>query len=235
MITEESFVDFRCPYCEETVSFPATDAGFARACPNCTETVLVPQDGSDVGERLPLPIITERLSLRRFAPGDWKDLLEYMSDESLFHHLSGGPLEEDDLLRWLEAEVHVKLTTPDQMFYLGIELTEKSKLVGHIGLRFTDPLQAGLLVILNRNFHRQGIAIEALRGLFEFCFKGIKLHRLTATLDARNASARRLFEKAGMRREGEFLKSVPSHEGWQSSLAYALLDEEFAKPAQSAG
>ena len=229
MITEESFVDFRCPYCEEPVSFPATDAGFARACPNCTETVIVPEDGSDLGGRLPLPIVTERLTLRRFAPGDWKDVGEYMSDECLFHHLGGGPLEEEELLRWLDAEVHVKLTTPDQMFYLGIELKEQSKVIGHIGLRFSDPLQAGLLILLNRNFHGKGFATEALQALFGFCFKDLKLHRLTATSDTRNTSACKLFEKAGMRREGEFVKSIQSHEGWQSSAAYALLEEEFAK------
>ncbi len=231
MITEENFVDFRCPYCEETVSFPQADAGFARACPNCTETVLVPADGSDVGGRLPLPITTERLTLRRFAPGDWKDLLEFMSDESLFRYMGGGPLEEDDVLRWLEAEVHVKLTTPEQMFYLGIELKEQSKLIGHVGLRFTDPLQAGLLIILNGKFHGKGFATEALRGLFGFCFGAIRLHRLTATFDTRNTSADKLFTKVGMRREGEFLKSIPSPEGWQSSAAYALLDEEFTKPS----
>ncbi len=232
MITEDSFVDFRCPFCGETVSFPQADAGFARACPNCTETVIVPEDGGDVGGRLPLPIETERLNLRRFAPGDWKDLLEYMSDESLFHYLGGGPLGEEELLRWLDAEVHVKLTTPDQMFYLGIELKEQGKIIGHIGLRFTDPLQAGLLVLLNPKYHGKGFAAEALQGLFRFCFKGIKLHRLTATSDTRNVAACKLFEKAGMRREGEFLKSIPSHEGWQSSAAYAVLEEEFTKAPQ---
>ncbi len=229
MLTEESFVDFRCPYCEETISFPGADAGYARACPNCTETVLVPEDGAEVGAQLPLPVETDRLNLRRFRPGDWKDLLEFMSDESLFQYEGGGPLEEEQLLHWLDAEVHVKLTTPDQMFYLGIELKEPTKLIGHIGLRFVDPLQAGVRILLNRNYQGQGFAAEALEGLFRFCFKGIKLHRLTAASDARNTGACKLFEKVGMRREGEFLKSIPSHEGWQSSVAYALLEEEFAK------
>lgn len=228
MITEENFVDFRCPHCQETISFPQADAGFARACPNCTETVIVPEDGSDVGRQLPLPIQAERLVLRRFAPGDWKDLLEFMSDEETFRYVGGGPLEEEDLLRWLEAEVHVKLTTPDQMFYLGIELKEPQKLIGYIGLRFTDPLQSALIVVLNRAFRRKGFAAEAVRAVLGFCFKGIRLHRVAARSNSQNAPACKLLDRVGMRREGEFLKDTTGLEGWESSTWYAMLEEEFS-------
>ncbi len=227
MITEENFIDFKCPYCQETVSFPQADSGFARACPSCTETVIVPDDGSETGRPLPFPLETERLVLRRFAPGDWRDLLEFMSDEERFRHLGGGPLEEETLLRWLDVEAHVKLTTPDQMFYLGIQLKESGKLIGYVGLRFTDPLQTALVVLLNRSFEKQGFATEALRAVLGFCFKGIKLHRVTARIDTRDTAATKLCERVGLRREGEFVKDTPGLDGWHSSGWYALLEEEF--------
>jgi [ribosomal protein S5]-alanine N-acetyltransferase len=231
MITEENFVDFKCPHCEETVSFPQSDAGFARACPNCTETVVVPDDGSELGRKLPLPLETQRLALRRFAPGDWKDLLEFMSDEEIFRYIGGGPMEEEDLLRWLDAEVNVKLTTPDQMFYLGIELKETNKLIGHVGLRFTDPFQTALLVVMNRAFQRKGYATEAVQAVLGFCLKAIKLHRVTARATTLNPAACKLFERVGMRREGEFLKDTPTLDGWQSSVWFAMLEEEFSARA----
>ncbi len=235
MITEENFIDFKCPYCEETISFPQADAGFARGCPSCTESVIVPDDGSETGRRLPLPIDTPRLALRRFAPGDWKDLLEFMSDEEIFRFIGGGPLEEDELLRWLEAETNVKLTTPDQMFYLGMELKEQNKVIGYVGLRFADPLQTGLIVVVNRAYQRKGLGTEAVRAVLGFCFNDIKLHRVTARSNTLNTAACKLFQRVGMRREGEFLKDTPSPEGWQSSAWYALLEEEFAQtPSQSA-
>ena len=43
-----------------------------------------------------------------------------MSDEEFFRYLDGVPLDEDGVLRWLESDAHVKLTTPDQIFYLGM-------------------------------------------------------------------------------------------------------------------
>src|ERR1039457_3211455 len=81
MITEESFIDFKCPYCGDSVSFPRESAGLAQACPNCTQSVIVPDDGSEVGHQIPLHITTPRLLLRRLAGGDWRDLLELISDE----------------------------------------------------------------------------------------------------------------------------------------------------------
>ena len=139
MITEESFIDFRCPYCGETISFPRENAGHPQACPGCTESVIVPEDGSPEGGKLPLPITTQRLVLRRFAPVDWQDLLECLSDEETFRHMDGRPLEEEDVLHWLERERQVKLTTPDQAFYLGIQSQESDKLIGYVSLSFPEP------------------------------------------------------------------------------------------------
>jgi len=226
MITEESFVDFKCPYCQETVSFPGADAGYARACPMCSATVIVPSDGSGVGKPLPLPLQTERLTLRRFLPGDWKDLLEFMSDEQLFA-FGGNPLGEDEVLQWLEAERNVKLTTPDQPFYLGIQLKEGEKMIGFVSLRFTDPLQAMLYIILNRNYQHKGYGLEAVDAVLGFCFEGIKLHRVSARCDSRNAAACKLCENVGLRKEGEFLKDTHGLEGWHNSVYYAALEEEY--------
>jgi len=229
MITEESFVDFKCPYCGEPVSFPGESAGFAQACPNCTESLIVPDDGSEVGHQIPLPISTARLLLRRFAGGDWKDLLELMADEEFFRYQDGAPLDEDGVLHWLESDPHVKLTTPDQPFYLGIQVQDSGKLIGYLSLHFTDAqrLQVVFNIGLNRNFQRQGFALEAVEALLGFCFEGLKLHRVACWCDSRNAAACRLLDKVGLRREGEFVKNRWVHGEWTNSIWFAALREEY--------
>jgi [ribosomal protein S5]-alanine N-acetyltransferase len=236
MITEASFIDFKCPHCGEVVSFPQENAGRPEACPICTESFIVPDDGSEVGWQIPLPITTARLVLRRLAGQDWRDLLELMADEEFFRYREGMPLEEDAVLHWLERDVHVKLTTPDQTLYLGITLQDGGKLIGYIGLNFPEPhrLQATFSIGLNQKFHRQGLGLEALVGLLTFCFEGLKLHRVSASCDSLNAAGIRLLEKAGMRREGEFRKHRLLHDRWADSMWYALLDEEFSKAANNA-
>jgi len=230
MITEESFIDFKCPYCRAAVSFPQETAGLAQACPDCTESLIVPEDGSAVGKSLPLPINTPRLVIRRFAPGDWKDLMELTAAEELFQYTEGHPLEEEEVLRWLESDTHVKLTTPNQYFYLAIETQEPAKLIGYIGLLHFDAqqLQATLSIYVNKAFQRQGFALEALDAVVGFCFEDIKLHRITASCDSRNTAARSLFEKLGLRREGEFLKNHLLHGEWTNAIWYAALREEYA-------
>jgi len=228
MITEENFIDFKCPYCGDPVSFPQENAGFMQACPGCYESLIVPDDGGEVGRQIPLPITTPRLVLRRLAGSDWQDLLELMSDEEFFRYRDGAPLDEDGVLHWLESDAHVKLTTPDQPFHLGIQVQAGGKLIGYLSLSFTDPqrLQVAFSIGLNRNFHRQGFALEALAAMLGFCFAGLKLHRVAGWCDNRNAAACRLLEKVGLRREGEFLKNRWVHGEWTNSVWYAALNEE---------
>jgi RimJ/RimL family protein N-acetyltransferase len=228
MITEENFIDFKCPNCSESVSFPHESAGSLQACPSCNESLIVPEEGSDAGGQIPLPIATSRLVLRRLAPGDWKDLLELTADEEFFHYQDGVPLDEDSVLRWLESDAHVKLTTPDQPFFLGIQLQDGGKLIGYLSLTFTDPqrLLVTFNIGLNRSFHRKGFALEAAEAVLGFCFEGLKLHRVAAWADSRNTAACRLLAKLGMRREGEFVKSRWVHGEWVNSIWYAVLDED---------
>ncbi len=229
MITEESFIDFKCPYCGGSVSFPRESAGSVQACPDCIESLIVPDDGSEMGRAIPLPINTARLALRRFAAGDWKGLQELLSDEELFRYTEGRSLEEDEILRWLESDSHIKLTTPSQIFCLAIEERETARMIGYIGLNLADPhrLQARLTIYLNRSFQRKGFALEALDALLGFCFEGIKLHRISASCDSRNTAACRLFENVGLRREGEFLKDELLHGEWVNTVWYAALAEEW--------
>ena len=236
MITEENFIDFKCPYCEEPVSFPQESAGYLQACPNCTESLIVPDDGSEVGKHIPLPIRTPRIILRRLASSDWKDLLELMSDEEFFRYQDGVPLDEDGVLHWLESDAHVKLTTPEQTFYLGIEVQNGGKLIGYVSLSFTDPpcLLVTFNISLNRRFERQGFGMEAVEALLGFCFEALKLHRVAGWCDSRNVAACRLLEKAGLRREGEFLKNRWVHGEWTNSVWYAVLEEEYLSGEDSA-
>jgi len=234
MMTEEQFVDFKCPHCADVVTFPLDSAGRAQECPGCSESVIVPKDGSGIGGKLPIPITTRQLVLRRFEARDWRDLLEFLSDEELFLYVEGRPLGEEEILRWLEADQAVRLTTPQQPFCLGIELPADNKLVGYLSLSFIDPprLQAAVNLFIHRSFQRKGLATEALTALLDFCFNGIGLHRVLTSIDSRNAAADRLCQKAGLRREGEFLKDRFLDGQWANTRYYAMLTEDHCARQQ---
>ncbi len=237
MITEESFVDFKCPYCGDTVSFPQDCVGLAQECPLCSETVVVPKDGSQVGRKLPLPLATPRLILRRFQAADWQDLLQVTSDEELFHYVEDRPMGEEEVIRWLEADSYGRLTTANHPFYLALELKQTSKLVGHLSLSLDGQRhrQAGLSVFVQRSCQRQGLATEAVTAVLAFCFAGIGLHRVTAACDRQNVAAVRLWEKAGLRREAEFRQDRWVNGEWVDTIWFGLLREEYQPTQNQAG
>src|SRR5437899_9719834 len=84
---EENFFDFKCPYCAAVNSFPENAAGRLRDCMNCMENFLVPEPSGEVARKVPLPITSANLVLRRAEPEDWKDFLEFLfADEDDFNH-----------------------------------------------------------------------------------------------------------------------------------------------------
>lgn len=222
-ITEANFLDFTCPYCGELNSFPQDSAGYVRECVNCRESLIVPEAGSEAGLKIPVPITTPRLVLRRLGARDWKDLMEFRFTD------------EEEALRWLENDHVVKLTTPDQTFSLGVELRDGGKIIGCLGLKFIDQdvLQAEVLVSWNEDPQYSDFANEAVAGLLGFCFAGVKLHRVIAKCGSSNSEGCRMLEAAGMRREGEFVKNYYGDGEWLGTVWFAMLDEEYREGGSS--
>jgi ribosomal-protein-alanine N-acetyltransferase len=236
MITEEAFIDFTCPECGELNSFPLTRAGMLEECVSCLASLIVPGSSEEAGRSIHVPLVTSRLVLRRFTAHDWKALLELAADDEFLTYTDGLAVQGDDeavreeaVLHWLERDHLIKLTTPDQPFRLAIELKDGNKLMGYLRLVFADHqrLQAGFMVNLHRSYQRQGYGSEAVEALLAFCFEDLKLHRVTANFDSGHTAACRLCEKAGLRREAEFVKNYSFDGEWRNTVWFGLLEEEF--------
>jgi RimJ/RimL family protein N-acetyltransferase len=234
---EPQFVDFKCPYCREIVSFPEDVGGTAKECPNCLESLIVPTEPKEFANAVPVPIHTPRLILRRLQTTDYKDLAEFVFDREAYPYISREPPDEQGLLKWLEADRHVKLTSPDTAFTLAIELQSETKVIGLMYLHINEARnETTLQVSVSRKYQRQGLATEAADAILGFCFNAIGLHRVVAHADSRNIAARRVCEKLGMRQEAEFFKDTWLDGEWVNSVWYGILAEEYraarSKPPQ---
>src|SRR6266853_359777 len=110
MASDENFIDCKCPYCGEAVSYPGDVAGRAADCPNCMESLVVPREASEFAGKIPLPIVTPRLILRRLVAADWKDILEFMSDEQIVEYDERAPQGDEQVHHWLEKQQYAKIT-----------------------------------------------------------------------------------------------------------------------------
>jgi len=200
------------------------------------ETLIVPTDSGKV-TLLPIPITTSRLILRRLSYADLADLNELDLDKELVpyndtfclpSYSEADDVREEQLSKWVEADQKMKPLQDDNTLWLGIEKQDPSKLIGYLTIRFTDSdhQQVEFGIVLNRDFRRKGFGTEAVVGILRFCFKGISVHRVSASCDSQNVPARRMLEKAGMRCEGEFIQARRVLNEWVSIAWYAMLEEE---------
>jgi len=221
---EDSFFDFKCPYCGGVNSFPAGSAHSLQECASCLESLIVPESGAPVGGRMPLPINNSRLTVRNFHPDDAAPLLKLAEEDESFPL----PLTETDVDQWIESQRAARFTRSEGGIYLAVELSESKELVGYVLPHYTDRSHntGGFTLTIIPSRRRQGLGVEAARAIIDFLFDGLCVRRVSVSCPGQDTAARRTLEKAGLRQEGEFIKSWYDGDGWVNLSWYAMLKEE---------
>lgn len=231
---EITLVDFKCPHCGNPVSFPDRWIGKAQECPTCWQILIVPDPGVEIGRKLPLPFKTARMQLRRFLPVDAKDLIEIATDKELLRYLEWDPVDPaEEVAHWLEKDRNTRLFQRGHNFYMALELIEQPKVIGYVALTYLDKENSEMYthLIINRIYQRRGFGTEAVRGAIHLAFANLGIRRLCAWCDPRDLASTRMLEKAGMRKEGQFIKERFLKGEWVDSFQFALLRDEYVSAA----
>jgi ribosomal-protein-alanine N-acetyltransferase len=175
---------------------------------------------------------TERLILRPFAPGDDRDLHEYLSLAETYRYEPGGPVT-------LEQARRLCLERSRGTDFVAVEWKENQKLIGHLYFKQIEPAERRtweLGYIFNPKYHRRGFGTEAVAGIVEYGFAERGAHRIMARCDPANIASWRLLEKAGFVREGFFRKFGFVHRDeqgepmWTDAYEYSRIREEDGQP-----
>jgi ribosomal-protein-alanine N-acetyltransferase len=172
------------------------------------------------------PLIgTERLLIRSFAPSDWKDVWEYLSDPLTYVFEPGEPLSEEQA-RFLSEE------RSKSHEFLAVELRQKHKVIGHLSFYQIDREDLHtweLGYIFNPSYQMQGYATESVRAIVQYGFGELHVHRIVANCNPENIASWRVLEKAGFVREGlqrkniYFRINIDGVPIWQDTFNYAIL------------
>jgi RimJ/RimL family protein N-acetyltransferase len=183
----------------------------------------------------PAIITTERLLLRDFRREDSESVHEYAVDPEVFRYMPWGPNSDDETRAFIERAIASSLEEPRLKFELAVTLRRDGRLIGGGGIRVSDLSirSADMGYCLRRDAWGEGVGTEVARGLIEFGFARLGVHRIWATCDTENARSAHVLEKAGMTLEGTMREDTWLRGQWRSSRLYSILENEWNPGAES--
>ena len=151
---------------------------------------------------MPLPIVTERLTLRAYRPSDLADLHNVLYSNEDAMSLLGGARELVATRAALERSIRQQ-RIDGYSFWPVIERAS-GKLIGEAGL---FPLAPGgpdisLGYAFGADYWGRGYATEAARAVLAEAFGPLHLRRVVAITREANAGSRNVLRKLGFRMEG---------------------------------
>ena len=175
-----------------------------------------------------LPIVTERLVLRRFTHDDIPDVPRFVSQPSLAGVTSKHiQATEEGVRKYIDLQNSYQPFEKDKVFELAVERKEDGKVIGLVGLICRDHRQGEIGWALGVEHRGQGYATEAARALMDYGFNSLGLHRIYADTSSDNLASWRVMERLGMRREALLRGSVYEEGKWLDKYIYGMLADEW--------
>jgi RimJ/RimL family protein N-acetyltransferase len=175
-----------------------------------------------------LPIVTERLVLRRYTHDDIPDLLGLASESSVASVTCERiQATEEGVRKYIDLQNSYQPFEKDQVFELAVERQEDCRVMGLLGLIRRDHRQGEIGWTLAAEYRGQGYATEAARALIDYGFHSLGLHRVHADTNGDNRASRRVMERLGMRREAQLRDAVYEDGKWVDRVIYGMLAEEW--------
>lgn len=173
---------------------------------------------------------TGRLLLRTVKPSDAEGIFAYRSLPEIYKY-QGRHENVGRTRRIITLTAAVKPNTPKTWYQLAMLEKESGRLIGDIGIHFTDQenRQAEIAYTVAPEYQGRGYATEAAQCVLGYLFGKLKKHRVTATADPRNKGSIKIMKRIGMRKEAYFRKSFWTGKAWTDDVAYAVLKEEWLR------
>lgn len=110
-----------------------------------------------------------------------------------------------------------------------IERKEDNKNIGCIDLYDFDPIhmRAGVGILLQKEFRKQGYAKEALELLIDYCFKTLMLKQIYCLIDVLNIDSINLFTKIGFTQCGLRKEWIRTPNGFIDEIELQYINKNF--------
>lgn len=174
-------------------------------------------------------IHTKRLHIKPIHISDSQSIFTYRSDAET-NKFQGWVAQNIEQVKTFILKNPTTINTPNSWFQLSVVLKSTETVIGDIGIHFlgTENQQCELGCTFNKSYHGNGYAQEALKAVIHYLFVELNKHRITASIDPRNISSLKLFDRLHFRKEAHFKQSLFFNNEWVDDIIYACLKSEWS-------
>lgn len=172
-------------------------------------------------------IETPRLKLRGLSPQDAQALLSYRCLAEVWAFQSWQPASLNDAQAFIAQYPWTGKMVLGRWQQLGLGLKSTGELIGDCGFCPSEDEQAEIGYTIAPRHQGQGYGTEAVRGLVDYLFKELGLHRIVARVDPGNVGSIKLLKKLRFRQEGYLSQSTKIRGEWKDDVLFAILKEEW--------
>lgn len=152
---------------------------------------------------LSLPIVTPRLHIRPFAPGDAVPMMDVYADAEVMRYIPGGALRDKHAVQRIMDEQLLAHASRGYAYY-AVVLSVDGRVVGDAGFGVFEPTGD---IELGYTFARwawgNGYATEAAAACLAAGLSDLGVSRIIAVADVENVASHRVADRIGMRRTAE--------------------------------
>jgi RimJ/RimL family protein N-acetyltransferase len=177
------------------------------------------------------PVRSARLLLRPLSVADISALVAYRSLEDVCRYVPFEPMNSEIVADKLAGALsRSAIVAEGDAMTLGAELAETGQVIGEVIVFFHSVAHRGGEIgwVFHPGYSGHGYATEAAHAMLHLAFDQLGLHRVTASVDARNTASLRLADRLGMRREAYLVGNRWFKGVWSDEIDFALLEDEWA-------
>ncbi|MBR1514427.1 MAG: GNAT family N-acetyltransferase [Bacteroidales bacterium] len=171
-------------------------------------------------------IKNDTIALRCAEPEDAKQIYAWENDRDIWR-VSGthAPYSRFQIEQFLLSDNDL---AANKQLRLMIDLTETGQSIGCIDIFDYDALnsRAGLGILIDKAFRRQGYAKAALALCVEYLFHDLMLHQVYCSIDETNTESQQLFLSQGFALCGRRKGWIKTPEGFIDELEYQKMNKK---------
>lgn len=178
----------------------------------------------------PIMIETSRMLLKGLSPEDMNVIFETLPKEEIMRIL--GHQSEEEYKK--EAEKQQQGYASYNRRFLLFLLIDKTtqKVIGRCGLHNWNPDHRRAEIgyhMADESYKQRGLMSEAVEAIIHHGFHQMNLNRIEAIVSPYNEPSLKIIRKFNFQEEGRMRKHYPSEDGFEDSLMFGLLREEYSE------